>query len=49
MSGVPQKTASNQHVIREAGKMAKSLILYDGKMSTTERVATTIGHIVGNL
>ena len=49
MSGVPQKTASNQHVIREAGKMAKSLILYDGKMSTTERVATTIGHIVGNV
>ena len=29
--------------------MAKSLILYDGKMSTTERVATTIGHIVGNV
>ena len=29
--------------------MAKSLILYDGKMSTTERVATAIGHIVGNV
>ena len=49
MSGLLLIAASYQHVIREAGEMAKSLILYDGKMSTTERVATAIGHIVGNV